>query len=113
MPEYVNQVLAALARAGWEGYIVGGCVRDICLSRIPSDWDVCTPARPQQIKEALKDFRTIDTGIQHGTVTALSDGKPRFPPAILPVIDVLSVSAHMLPPIRDAHDLRGSPVLLN
>lgn len=76
IPEYVNQVLAALARAGWEGYIVGGCVRDICLSRIPSDWDVCTPARPQQIKEALKDFRTIDTGIQHGTVTALSDGKP-------------------------------------
>ena len=76
IPEYVNQVLAVLESAGWEAYVVGGCVRDALLAREPEDWDVCTLAKPSSVKSAFSDWRTIDTGLKHGTVTVLSEGHP-------------------------------------
>lgn len=69
LPDNVKQILAALKDAGYEGYVVGGCVRDSLLNRQPDDWDITTNAKPLQIKELFK--RTVDTGIQHGTVTVL------------------------------------------
>ena len=56
---------------GYEAYVVGGCVRDSVLGRDPHDWDITTSASPEQIKELFD--RTIDTGIQHGTVTVMID----------------------------------------
>ena len=75
MPEKVERILQVLHENGYEAYAVGGCVRDSVLGRIPSDWDVTTSASPLQVKELFP--RTIDTGIQHGTVTVM-DGKDGF-----------------------------------
>ena len=56
---------------GFEAYVVGGCVRDSLLGREPGDWDITTSAKPEEVKDIFK--RTIDTGIQHGTVTVMID----------------------------------------
>lgn len=71
IPENAAVILGRLTAAGYEAYIVGGCVRDSLLGREPKDWDITTSARPQEVK-ALFD-RTIDTGIAHGTVTVMID----------------------------------------
>ena len=69
MPEDVKYILEKLNTAGYEAYAVGGCVRDSILGRIPDDWDITTSAKPEEIKVLFS--RTIDTGIQHGTVTVM------------------------------------------
>lgn len=71
MPDNANRIITTLEAAGYEAYIVGGCVRDAVLGRIPGDWDITTSARPEQVKKLFK--RTIDTGIKHGTVTVMFD----------------------------------------
>lgn len=71
LPEHVKQIIAKLEAAGFEGYAVGGCVRDSILGREPDDWDITTSAKPQQVKELFR--RTVDTGIAHGTVTVMID----------------------------------------
>ena len=69
LPEKVKFIIDKLENAGYEAYAVGGCVRDSLLGRIPDDWDVTTSATPMQVKSVFA--RTIDTGIQHGTVTVM------------------------------------------
>ena len=69
IPEQVNSILETLQGAGFEAYIVGGCVRDALLGREPHDWDITTSALPYEVKELFP--RTIDTGLQHGTVTVM------------------------------------------
>ncbi len=69
-------VISQLNASGHEAYIVGGCVRDSLLGAEPHDWDIATSALPEEIKRSLADFRLIETGIKHGTVTALVDGMP-------------------------------------
>ncbi len=76
IPENVRAVIRSLESAGFEAYIVGGCVRDSFMGRIPKDYDVCTNAKPDEVKAALGGFRIIDTGIKHGTVTVMSDNEP-------------------------------------
>ena len=71
LPEKVNFIIHTLQKHGFEGYAVGGCVRDAMLSRVPQDWDITTSAKPEQVKSLFK--HTIDTGIQHGTVTVMLD----------------------------------------
>lgn len=65
-----------LSRKGYEAYVVGGCTRDMIMGRECDDTDITTSALPEEIKEAFSDFRTVDTGIKHGTVTVLIDGIP-------------------------------------
>lgn len=69
LPEPVQFIIQTLSAHGYEGYAVGGCVRDAILGREPDDWDITTSARPQEIKKLFR--RTVDTGIAHGTVTVL------------------------------------------
>ena len=71
LPEKVSQILKQIQAAGFEAYAVGGCVRDSILGRVPDDWDITTSAKPEQVKEIFR--RTVDTGIQHGTVTVMFD----------------------------------------
>lgn len=71
LPEKVNFIINTLQKHGFEGYAVGGCVRDAMLSRVPQDWDITTSAKPEQVKALFR--HTIDTGIQHGTVTVMLD----------------------------------------
>lgn len=73
IPDYVNKILDKLITAGYNTYIVGGCVRDILMNKKPSDYDICTSALPLQIKEVFCDCKVIDTGIKHGTVTVVDD----------------------------------------
>lgn len=71
VPEKVNRIIGVLLAHGFEAYAVGGCVRDALLSREANDWDITTSADPQEVKALFR--RTIDTGIQHGTVTVMLD----------------------------------------
>ena len=68
-PISVMKIIETLEQAGFEAYAVGGCVRDSLLGRNPSDWDITTSARPEQVKAIFS--HTIDTGIRHGTVTVM------------------------------------------
>ena len=69
IPQKAEQILDTLHQAGYEAYVVGGCVRDSILGRTPGDWDITTDAKPQEVKKLFR--RTIDTGIEHGTVTVM------------------------------------------
>jgi len=71
MPDKVKNIIEALKQHGFEAYTVGGCVRDMVLGREPEDWDITTSATTGEVKKIFR--RTIDTGIQHGTVTILID----------------------------------------
>ena len=71
LPDKVKQIINCITEAGYEAYAVGGCIRDSILGRVPDDWDITTSATPQQVKQLFR--RTIDTGIQHGTVTVMLD----------------------------------------
>ena len=72
MPKQVSKIIRTLEEHGFEAFAVGGCVRDSVLGRRPNDWDITTSAMPWQTKKLFK--KTVDTGIQHGTVTVLQDG---------------------------------------
>ena len=67
------KVIGILQKAGFEAYMVGGAVRDFLLGQTPHDIDVASSASPQQVKTLFK--RTVDTGIEHGTVLVLIDGE--------------------------------------
>ncbi len=71
LPEKVHTIIDTLTAAGYEAYAVGGCVRDSYMGRVPNDWDITTSATPEETKRLFT--RTIDTGIQHGTVTVMQD----------------------------------------
>lgn len=71
LPEQVADIIHTLEQAGFEAYAVGGCVRDSILGREPDDWDITTSAKPEQVKALF--YRTVDTGIRHGTVTVLKN----------------------------------------
>ena len=75
LPEKVNTIIQTLQEHGYEAYAVGGCVRDSLLGREPGDWDITTSASPEETKKLFA--RTVDTGIEHGTVTVLL-GKEGF-----------------------------------
>lgn len=73
MPVGAKRIIENLTKHGFEAYVVGGCVRDSLLGYSPKDWDICTSATPEVIKELHN--RTIDTGLKHGTVSVVeSDG---------------------------------------
>ena len=76
IPNEVKTVMNKLSENGFRSYIVGGCVRDSVMGREPNDWDVTTDATPEQIKKVFSDFRTVDTGIKHGTILVVSGKYP-------------------------------------
>ncbi len=69
IPDKVNQILQSIEQAGFPAYVVGGCVRDSIMGREPKDWDITTKAMPEDVKKLFR--RTVDTGIEHGTVTVM------------------------------------------
>ena len=71
IPENVKYIIDELSAHWFEAFAVGGCVRDSILHRVPGDWDITTSARPLDVKRIFR--RTIDTGIEHGTVTVMMD----------------------------------------
>ena len=78
VPDSVRGACQTLRDAGFEAWVVGGAVRDLVLGKTPSDWDVASDALPEQVLELFE--RTIATGLQHGTVTAMVGRGPKRTP---------------------------------
>ena len=73
IPSTVSNIINILESHGFEAYVVGGCVRDSILGRVPNDWDITTDALPEKVMEVFKDIgaTVVPTGIKHGTVTVI------------------------------------------
>ncbi len=75
LPDSVLYILQTLQNAGYEGYIVGGCVRDMILCEmgyslaLPNDYDIATSALPQEIMALFP--HTIPTGLKYGTISVI------------------------------------------
>ncbi len=75
-PNFVLTSLERLSRAGFEAYLVGGCVRDALLGREPGDYDIATDAMPEQVRGVFSGHQTVDIGMRHGTLTVIVNGCP-------------------------------------
>lgn len=75
LPENIKIALDILTGSGFEAYVVGGCVRDMIMGKAPADYDITTNALPNQTVDCFKDYRVIETGIKHGTVTVVLGGE--------------------------------------
>jgi poly(A) polymerase/tRNA nucleotidyltransferase (CCA-adding enzyme) len=67
IPSFIETVVERLHDSGHQAYIVGGAVRDYCLQRPVTDWDVATSATPEEIRSTFRDIRNFS--LKHGTVT--------------------------------------------
>lgn len=76
IPEPVLRAARALREAGYEAYLVGGCVRDLLCGREPNDFDLTTSAFPDETESVFRDYPVLETGMKHGTVTVLTNGMP-------------------------------------
>lgn len=73
LPENIRSCMNALEAAGFAAYAVGGCVRDSLLGLTPHDYDLCTSATPEQIREVFSGYRLVLAGEKHGTVSVVID----------------------------------------
>ena len=73
MPYEAEWIIEKIRSHGFEAFAVGGCVRDTLLGRKPGDWDITTSAKPEEVKQIFA--KTVDTGLQHGTVTIIKNRK--------------------------------------
>ena len=73
MPYEAEWIIRKIRERGFEAFAVGGCVRDTLLGRTPGDWDITTSAKPEEVKAIFG--KTVDTGLQHGTVTIIKNRK--------------------------------------
>ena len=76
LPVHVSDLIRRLNESGFSAYVVGGCVRDSLLGLDPHDWDICTSALPEQMREVFRGMRTVETGLKHGTLTVVVDHVP-------------------------------------
>lgn len=76
LPSNVNWILSRLNTAGFDAYVVGGCVRDTLLGVAPKDWDVCTSATPEEMQRVFSGCHVVETGLKHGTLTVVLDHEP-------------------------------------
>ena len=73
MPDYCKTIIKSLEDKGFEAYLVGGCVRDSVMGITPHDYDITTSATPDEMLECFSDFKVIETGVKHGTLTVVID----------------------------------------
>jgi len=71
IPNEAKWIIRELNILDYEAYVVGGCVRDSLLGNKPKDWDICTDAKPENVRDIFRihGLEVIETGLQHGTVT--------------------------------------------
>lgn len=74
VPIGAQRIISRLSEAGYQSYVVGGCVRDSLLLKTPHDWDICTSATPEEVKAVFRYDTVFDTGIKHGTLTIIYYG---------------------------------------
>ena len=76
LPDGARLIIDKLNKSGYTAGVVGGSVRDFLIGREIFDYDITTSAKPNEVKDIFSDFRIVDTGILHGTVTVIIDGTP-------------------------------------
>lgn len=76
LPKNVKMIMDRLRGEGYPSYAVGGCVRDSLLGREPHDWDLTTPALPDEIARVFSDCQLVEIGKKYGTVAVILDGVP-------------------------------------
>ena len=76
LPSEVKLILNHFKESGYEAFCVGGAVRDSLMGNEPGDWDITTNATPDETANIFKNYKIIETGIKHGTVTVIIDKKP-------------------------------------
>ena len=76
LPADARALIDELNANGHKAYLVGGSVRDALMGRQPKDWDICTSATPEEMREVFSRDRVIETGLKHGTLTVLRSGVP-------------------------------------
>ena len=76
IPAQAQEALQTLQRAGFEAYLVGGCVRDSLLGLIPHDWDITTSALPEETARLFSSLPLVRQGEKHGTILVLFPGLP-------------------------------------
>ncbi len=76
IPDKANTIITLLEKAGFEAFCVGGAVRDSVMGLNPTDWDITTSASPEDTVKIFKDYKTVDTGLKHGTLTVIIDKTP-------------------------------------
>ena len=75
LPDEVIFALELIEKHGFEAYLVGGCVRDFVMGKIPHDFDIATSCLPSNIRDIFKDFSNFDQGIKHGTVGVIINNR--------------------------------------
>src|ERR1700756_3616112 len=75
--EFAIDVVRRLQEAGYQALWAGGCVRDELLGLAPTDYDVATDARPEQVRGLFR--RTIEVGLSYGVVNVLGPRTPLGP----------------------------------
>ena len=76
LPQYILSLIDLLNSSGYEAFVVGGCVRDYAMGRIPSDFDMTTNATPSEMMTVFNGYKVLETGIKHGTLTVISENVP-------------------------------------
>jgi tRNA nucleotidyltransferase (CCA-adding enzyme) len=76
IPNKAKTIITLLENAGFEAFCVGGAVRDSIMGLNPTDWDITTSASPEDTVRIFKDYKTVDTGLKHGTLTVIIDKTP-------------------------------------
>ena len=76
--ENAEKLINLLSENGYKAYAVGGCVRDYLLGKPEKDIDITTSAKPEAVEDILQkqNIKVVETGLQHGTVTAVMNGEP-------------------------------------
>lgn len=96
IPHGANSIIQDMRKAGFDAYVVGGCVRDSLLDLEPKDWDICTSATPLEMKAffAERNIKTIDTGLQHGTITVNLGDSEQYEVTTFRIDGIYSDSRH-------------------
>ena len=74
IPNSVLELINKLEDAGYEAWVVGGCVRDHLMGNVPHDYDCCTAAEPEAMQAIFADRQLVLAGLKHGTVGVVTDG---------------------------------------
>ena len=73
IPNSVLELINTLEEAGFETWVVGGCVRDHLMGNVPHDYDCCTAAEPEQMQALFADRQLVLAGLKHGTVGVVTE----------------------------------------
>ncbi len=71
LPEYIIEIMGKIEKKSFEVFLVGGSVRDLLMDKEVNDYDLTTNARPEEIEEIFKDYKTIDVGKKYGTIVLI------------------------------------------